>query len=76
MKNITLSVDEDVLATVRRYALEHDSSVNRMVREYLTGIAEREDRVKKARNRIQQLSNRPKARIGRKDWTREDLHDR
>ena len=34
MKNITLSVDEKVLAAVRRYAVEHESSVNGLVREY------------------------------------------
>jgi len=43
MKNITLSVDENilatVLATVRRYAAERNSTVNALVREYLTGLA-------------------------------------
>ena len=39
MKNATLSVDEGVLAVVRRYAAERDSSVNRLVREFLGGGA-------------------------------------
>jgi len=76
MKNITLSVDEKVLAAVRRYAAEHNSSINGLVREFLTGIAEREDRARKARRRIQELSKRSTARIGSRSWTREELHDR
>ena len=44
MRNITLSVDDDVLAAVRRYAAEHDSSVNALVREYLTNLAGHRDR--------------------------------
>ena len=51
MKNATLSVDEGVLAVVRRYAAERDSSVNRLVREFLGGIATREDRAGRARQR-------------------------
>ena len=48
MKNITLSVDENVLAIVRRYALEQNSSVNQLVREFMTSIAQRHDRADKS----------------------------
>jgi hypothetical protein len=76
MKNITLSVDEKVLAAVRRYAAERDSSVNALVREFLTRISQSEDRARNARRRIRELSNRSRARIGSRSWTREELHDR
>jgi len=76
MKNITLTVDEKVLAAARRYAAEHHSSVNAMVREFLTDIAEREDRAAKARSRIKQLSRQSKARVGSKTWKRNELHER
>jgi hypothetical protein len=76
MKNITLSVDEKVLAAVRRYAAEHDSSVNGIVREYLKRIAISEDRARMARLRIKELSKRSGARIGAMDWKRDELHDR
>lgn len=49
MKNITLSLDEKVLAVVRRYAAEQNSSVNSLVREYLTNLAVQEDRAGSAR---------------------------
>lgn len=76
MKNITLSVDEKVLAAVRRYAAEHDSSVNGLVREFLNRIASSEDRAQKARSRIAELSRRSPARIGAITWKRDELHDR
>ena len=76
MKNITLSVDEKVLAAVRRCAAEHDSSVNGIVRAYLEEIAIREDRARLARLRIKELSKRSVARMGAMDWKRDDLHDR
>ena len=76
MKNITLSMDEKVLAAVRRYAADHDSSVNSLVREYLSRIALSADRAQKARKRIVALSRRSSARIGPITWNRDDLHDR
>lgn len=76
MKNITLSVDENVLATVRRHAAERNSTVNALVREYLTGLAAHEDRAKRARVRLRQLSAQSQGRLGKKTWSREELHDR
>ena len=76
MKNITLSVDENVLAIVRRHAAERNSTVNALVREYLAGLAAHEDRAKCARARLRQLSAHSRGRLGKKTWTREDLHDR
>ena len=76
MKNITLSVDEDVLAAVRRHAAEHDRTVNALVRDYLTNLAAHEDRANRARTRLRQLSVQSKGRLGKKTWFRGDLHDR
>lgn len=76
MKNITLSVDEKILAAVRRYAVERDSSVNALVRDFLAEIATREDRARKARERIRELSDQSTARIGSRTWTRDELHER
>ena len=76
VKNITLSVDENVLAAVRRHAAERNSTVNALVREYLTGLAAHEDRAKRARMRLRQLSAHSQGRLGKKTWSRDDLHDR
>jgi hypothetical protein len=76
MKNITLSVDEKVLAAVRRYAADRSSSVNALVREFLSGISHRQDRASKARKRVREMSHKSKARIGSASWSRDELHER
>jgi hypothetical protein len=69
-------VDEKVLAAVRRHAAEHNSTVNALVRKYLTNLAMHQDRAARARVRLRQLSARSKGRLGKKTWSREDLYDR
>ena len=76
MKSITVSVDEDVIRAVRLYAAERNSTVEALVREFLTELANRKDRTCRARRRIVELSERSTARIGSHAWTREDLHER
>ena len=76
MRNITLSVDEDVLMAARRYASERRSSVNALVRDYLTKLALHETRADRARARLLQLSAQTTARLGKKTWSRDDLHER
>jgi hypothetical protein len=76
MKNITLSLDEAVLAIVRRYAAEHHTSVNALVRDYLAEIAQREQRARQVRQRLRDLSEQSPARIGNAMWRRDELHER
>jgi hypothetical protein len=76
MKNITLSVDEKVLATVRRRAAERNSTVNALVRDYLANLAAHDARANRARARLRQLSKQSQGRLGKKTWSREQLHDR
>ena len=76
MAEITLSVDDTVLLAVRRYAAEKNSSVNALVRDYLSNLAIQEDRVSRARARLKELAVRSDGRLGRKTWSRDDLHGR
>jgi Family of unknown function (DUF6364) len=76
MKNITLSIDERVLQKFRRYASESGSSVNQLVREFLIGIADRNDRADQVKRHIRELSEQSTARIGSKSWSRDELHER
>lgn len=76
MKNITLSVDEKVLAAVRRRAAEQNSTVNALVRQYLTNLAEQDDRAARARARMVELSEQSQGQLGEITWTRDDLYER
>jgi hypothetical protein len=76
MNYITLAVDEHVLAAVQKYAAERNSSINSLVRDYLTNLATQDDRVRGARTRLRELSAESQGSLGPKVWTRDELHDR
>jgi predicted transcriptional regulator len=76
MKNITLSVDDEVLDAVRRYAAERNTTVNSIVRHHLEQIARNHDRRHDAIARMRQLSETSAGRVGPKTWIRDDLYDR
>ena len=76
VKNLTLSVDEKILAAVRRYASQHDTSLNKLVRDFLERIAKRQDQARDVRSRIRELSERSPARLGGSRPRRDALHER
>ena len=76
MKNITLSVDDDVLEAVRRYAAVHRTSVNALVREELNRIARTHGRIEDAMKELRLLSARSPGLLGTEKWTRVELHER
>jgi plasmid stability protein len=76
MKNITLAMDEEVLRQARRYAAEHDTTVNALVREYLTQLVGFEERAAKARQELVEMAKKSKARLGPNwKWNREDAYE-
>ena len=52
MKNITLAIEDEVLDKVRVVAAEKRTTVNALVREYLTEIAGREEEIENARRKL------------------------
>ncbi len=75
MKNITLSVDEEVLAAAGGMpqnetprSTRWSGSTSPISLNTRTALA--------APARLRQLSNQSQGRLGKKAWTREDLHDR
>jgi plasmid stability protein len=76
MKNITLALDETLLDEVRVFAAKKGTTVNAMVRDYLTSIAKLEDRQERARRRIRELADKSTGEVGPVTWKREDLYDR
>lgn len=77
MANLTLSIDDDLLRRARIKALEHGTSVNALLREYLeafTGAAS----TRRALDAFLEIAARHRGRgpdQGR-TWTRDELHDR
>ena len=75
MKNITLAVDDQVLARVRVVAAERKTSVNGLVRDYLTGLADQSARRAETRRQLRELIDNTQARLSPDFvWNREELY--
>ena len=73
MKNLTLSVDEKLVAEGRRYAQAHNTSLNALIRDLLARTV-RESRENWACECFRKMDAANGHSAGGK-WTREDLYD-
>jgi hypothetical protein len=75
-QNVTLVVEEDLLLAARKIALDRRTSVNQLVREFLTALVEGSSRRQLARTRLKQASEKGLAEVGDITWSRADLYER
>lgn len=75
MANLTLTIDEAVLRRARMRALEQDTSVNAIVREFLESYAGSSEAAQ-AIEELLQMAEASRAASGRggRTWSREDLY--
>jgi hypothetical protein len=76
LRNLTLTVDEDVLRAARKAALDRNTSVNQLVRDYLAQLLGEEDRRRAALDDLAEIFRTTRIRVGSRKWAREDLHER
>lgn len=74
--NLTITVDKEVLKRARIRALEQDTSVNAVLREFLDSYAGVASTKRAAVDRLVRLSRDASSARGDSAWSREDLHDR
>ena len=76
MANLTLTIDGDLLKRARMRALERDTSVNALVRDYLERLAGQEA-TPDATRALLELAERSDAGSGSggRVWTRDELYD-
>lgn len=77
MANLTLTVDDQVLARARRRAVDNGTSVNALVRDYLASYAGEDDAMAARRELIESAKRRSgsSGSAGR-TWTRDELYER
>ena len=73
MKNVTLSIPDDLLAKSRRYALEHNTSLNQMIRDYLSFKVVKDP--KRGLESLFDLMDKVNVKTNIK-WIRDDLYKR
>jgi hypothetical protein len=76
MANLTLSIDDALLKRARLRALERDTSVNTLVREYLEDFAAAPPPSAIAGFLASTESIHAGSGHGGRDWTREQLYER
>jgi hypothetical protein len=76
MANVTLSIDEDVLRRARIKAIEQNTSVNAVVREFLESYAGK-DKMEHAKQEFLRIARESTASSGPegRTWTREDIYE-
>lgn len=78
MTNLTITVDEEVLRRARMRALEEGSSVNAVLRDYLTRYVEDRDRAERDRAVLRGVVSHARAHAGGsggRGLRREDLYE-
>ncbi len=77
MPNITLSVDDEIIKKVRKIAIDKNTTLTAMVRQYLTSVATKDAQEKnEAVKRLQKSFIKLSSDMGRRKWSRENLHER
>jgi hypothetical protein len=77
--NVTLSLDEKLVKQVRKIAVERDTTLTGMVRDYLKQLAEEDARSGRKRRELEALQEsfrKYSFKVGPHNWKREDLHER
>lgn len=75
-QNLTLVVEEDLLLSARKIALEQRTSVNQLVREFLLELVEDPGRRRLARARLRKAFETGLIEVGEINWSRDDLYGR
>ena len=77
--NITLSLDTRLVKKLRKIAVDRDTTLAGMVREYLERVAAEEagsGRRRREREQLEKSFEQFQFKIGKRTWKRQDLYAR
>ena len=77
--NITLSLPDELVKRVRKIAVDRDTTLTGLVREYLNQVASQEaavGRKRREREALERGFEQVQIRVGKRTWKREELHER
>lgn len=75
MANLTLTLDDGILHRARQAALRERTTVNALVRDFLTRYVDARSRRLAALDALDAVARRSHSR-SRRAWKRDDLHER
>jgi hypothetical protein len=74
--NVTLSLKDDFVKKARKIAVERDTTLTGLVRDYLERLVEEESasgRNRRERDALERSFERYSFHVGKRTWKREDL---
>jgi predicted transcriptional regulator len=77
--NVTLTLDDDLVKKVRKIAVEKDTTLTGMIREYLERVAAEDAGSGRRRRQLEALERSFETfsfPVGKRTWTRADLYER
>jgi uncharacterized protein DUF6364 len=77
--NVTLSLDGELVKKVRKIAVERDTTLTGMVRNYLETVAAETaaaGRQRREREKLERSFERFQFKVGKRTWNRADLYVR
>jgi len=77
--NITLSLDDQLVKEVRKIAVDRDTTLTGMVRDYLEQLAAENathGRRRRERDALERSFEQFRFKVGKRTWKRADLHAR
>ena len=77
--NITLSIDDKLVKEVRKIAVERDTTLTGLVRDYLQKLASENatsGQKRREHEALQRNFAEFRLKIGKRHWKREDLYER
>lgn len=75
-RNLTLALDDELLARARLEATRRRTTLNSMIREYLASLAGRDAEREEAGRWLARMMKSSRARSSGTRWTRDELHER
>jgi len=76
MSTLTLEVEEDILREAERVAEQRNTTVDRLVHEYLRSLLGEQERRREGWERFRRMMRENPIEVGERTWTREDLYER
>jgi Family of unknown function (DUF6364) len=77
--NVTLSLDDNLVKKVRKIAVDRDTTLTGMIREYLERVAAEDSasgRKRREREILERSFTQFQFKVGKRTWKREDLYGR
>jgi predicted transcriptional regulator len=77
--NVTLSLDDELVKKIRKIAVERDTTLTGLIRQYLEQVAAEDSALGRKRREREALEHTFQTfhfKIGKRNWSRADLHAR